>query len=115
MQKDECRMQNGEQTPPHSSFITHHSAFDSYLDEFKSSVSNWSLVVITRLDALKPVEEMIRLMNSSDRSTLLSSSAPERIWPAPRASGEVITAAPLLAPALNWLPPSSTRPAGLLK
>src|SRR3954452_4459184 len=73
----------------------------SYRAEFSRSVINWSLVVITRLAAEKPVEEMIRLMNYCDRSTLLSSSEPARISPAPSASGEVIMAAPLLAPAAN--------------
>ena len=34
-------------------------------------------VVITRLDAEKPVDAMIRLMNSFDRSTLLCSSEPD--------------------------------------
>src|SRR3954454_9351827 len=85
-----------------------------YREELSSSVINWSLVVITRLDALNPVEEMIRLMNSCDRSTLLSPSAPDRICPAPSASGDVIIAAPLFAPAANWFPPWSTSPVGLL-
>ena len=48
---------------------------------FNNSVNNRSLVEITRLAALNPVEATIRLMNSSDRSTLLASSAPERTEP----------------------------------
>ena len=40
---------------------------------------------MTLLEALKPVEAMIRLMNSRDRSTLLCSSAPDSTVPVPLA------------------------------
>src|SRR5690242_13560142 len=75
-------------------FTFHGSA--SYLLEFNSSVINWSLVVMTRLAAEKPVEATIRLMNSSERSTLDCSRAPERTPPEPRVSGEAMTGLPLL-------------------
>src|SRR3954471_9981910 len=79
-------------------------------DEFSSSVMSWSLVVMTRLAAEKPVDEMIRLTNSLDRSTLLCSSAPDRTWPAPNCCGADTMATPLLLPAMYWLPPRSTNP-----
>src|SRR5688572_11690966 len=82
-----------------------------HLVEFSSSVINWSLVVITRLDALNPVDEIIMLMNLSARSTLLPSKAPDRMPPDPSESGDVMTGSPLFVPAMNWLPPLSTRPA----
>src|SRR3954462_2956116 len=92
--------------------LTQHSALQhfSYRDEFSSSVINWSLVEITRLDAENPVDEMIRFTNSFDRSTLLCSSAPDRTEPAPSSWGAETIATPLLAAATNWLPPRSIRP-----
>src|SRR3954470_2211837 len=80
---------------------------------FNSSWINWSAVVITRLAAEKPVDEIIMLMNSFDRSTLLASSDPARIAPAVSSSGPVIFGTPLLAPVLYRLPPLSTNPVGL--
>src|SRR4051794_25783787 len=68
----------------------------SYRAEFSRSVINWSLVVITRLAAEKPVEEMIRFTNSFDRSTLLCSREPARTAPAPSSSGAEMIGTPLL-------------------
>src|SRR5690242_14523327 len=76
-------------------------------DEFSSSVMSWSLVVMTRLAAEKPVDEMIRLTNSLDRSTLLCSSDPDRICPAPSSCGADTIGTPLLAPEMYWLLPRS--------
>src|SRR4029077_13739994 len=84
-----------------------------YLLEFSRSVINWSLVVMTLLAAENPVDATIMLMNSFDRSTLLSSNAPARIAPAVSVSGPVIFATPLFAPVVYMLPPLSTRPCGL--
>ncbi len=52
---------------------------------------SWSLVLITLLEAEKPVEATIRFVNSVEMSTLLNSSEPERTAPAPRVSGLVMT------------------------
>src|SRR4051812_26618312 len=82
----------------------------SYRAEFSRSVINWSLVVITRLAAEKPVEEMIRFTNSFDRSTLLCSSEPARTAPAPSSSGAEMIGTPLLPAATYWLPPRSISP-----
>ena len=61
-------------------------------------VSSWSLVLMTLLEALKPVEAMIRLMNSRERSTLLCSSAPDSTVPVPLAVAAPISGVPLLGP-----------------
>ena len=60
---------------------------------------SWSLVVMTLLEALKPVLALIMLMNSCEMSTLLCSNEPERICPASKVEGAVMTAVPLLAAA----------------
>src|SRR5207244_12739691 len=86
----------------------------AYRDVFKSSVNNWSLVVITRLAAENPVEAMIRLMNSSDRSKLESSSDPATTLPVPSVPAVPMTAAPLLGPSIYMFQPRSIRPGVLL-
>src|SRR5436305_1989160 len=58
---------------------------------------------------------MIRLMNSSDRSTLESSSDPETTLPVPSVPAVPMTAAPLLGPSIYMFPPRSIRPCVLLK
>ena len=61
-------------------------------------VRSWSLVLMTLLEALKPVDAMIRLMNSRERSTLLCSRAPDSTVPVPLAVAAPIRAVPLLGP-----------------
>ena len=75
-----------------------------------------------RQQAEKAVEEVIRLTNSRDRSTLLNSSEPALTLPAPMDNGVVILASPLFGPmkktrcpncgALMLIPPAAAAPAG---
>ena len=67
------------------------------------------------LAAEKPVDAVINPINSLDKSTLLSSKAPETIRPAPRLSGGVMSGVPELGPEVNTLLLRAIRPASLAK
>src|SRR4051812_15124664 len=82
------------ETPPRAAYLL------VYLLVLSSSVIRRSAVVMTRLAAVNPVEATIRLMNSLDRSTLLSSRAFSRTLPMPSVVGAPMIGSPLLDPAL---------------
>ena len=74
-----------------------------------------SLVVMTREAALKPVLAVMRLTNSSESSTLDSSSEPARMVPAPEVPAVETTGLPELFSVAKRVEPTWRRPWALAK